>query len=204
MIKILLIITALVIFWALFGKWIMKLLNFSLKVAFRVIAIIIGILLVLSLSTKAQTVTYDATSIWSNVEKDQTTKIIDSLVIETSRVDTTTYEKFWANRDGRTKQSFVQYSEEVDVDTTEYETISDEELKVKIKSTYNNVSNFFDQVVESDEFKDTEKDVIDFSKKSITTIGKYSHIIYIEGKKYYKNGSEWFNEGWEKVEDPRN
>lgn len=47
MIKIIILITALVLFWVIFGKMIMKFVNFSLKIAFRVFFIIISILVVL-------------------------------------------------------------------------------------------------------------------------------------------------------------
>lgn len=187
MIKILLIITALVIFWALFGKWIMKLLNFSLKIAFRVFAIIIGILMILSLASNAQTVTYDATSIWSGVEKDRNTEIVDSLVVEVSKVDTT-----------KASINYDFFSVDVERDTIY---ICEDKLKKDIKETYNDVVNLFDQISDSDEFKNAENEVIDFTKKSVTIIGKYSHIIYIEGKKFYRYGSDWFTDGWNKVED---
>jgi len=81
MIKIIIVIALLVVFWMIFGKIIRKLIQFTATVAFRVIAIIIGILLILSIAASAQTDPYDG--FWNDRQG-----VIKPIVTETI-VDTT-------------------------------------------------------------------------------------------------------------------
>jgi hypothetical protein len=161
----------------------MKLLNFSLKIGFRVVAIIIAILLLLSVASKAQSI--DVSSL---VYSKYTTSITDTskdTIYTLVNNDTTGfyvkpnsinhYENFWNDRNGRVDTTFKQYAQHIDDTSIIDEDIADDtwdSTKLKTKQVVNDIINIFDQISESDEYKELEDDVIHYTKEGIKTIGE--------------------------------